>query len=94
MPAGPSPGAWSRRQTPPSLPKPPPALDGICEGREAPFTKKDTCPWWQFDVEHDDGGIGKVTGGDRIDGLLGCAFPDSGGKYWKALYLIHERARR
>ena len=53
---------------------PPPELDGIWQGREAPFTKKDTYPWWQFDVEHD-GGIDKVTGGDRIDGLLGCAFP-------------------
>ena len=49
-------------------------------------------PWWRFDVEHD-GSSGKVSSGDRIDGLLGCAFGDSGGKYWKALYLIHGACR-
>lgn len=126
---------------------PAPTLDGIWEGRESPFTAKDTYPWWQFDVEQYGGSSGtfvtdrpfhqfhqgprgdtirgefsgyhcfrrdeidwlfelryrayttqctlngKVSGGNRIDGLLGCAYADSGGKYWKALYLIHERAR-
>ena len=131
-------GLFGESMTPPL-----PTLDGIWEGREAPFTTKDTYPWWQFDVEHDGSSgtfvtdrsfhqgphgdtvrgrfrgyycfrrdevdwqfelryrayttqctfSGKVSGGDRIDGLLGCAFADSGGKYWKALYLIHERAR-
>lgn len=132
------PGPFGETMTPPAL-----SLGGIWEGREAPFTTKDTYPWWQFDVEHD-GSIGtfvtdrafhqgplgdtirgaffgnhcsrwdeidwqlelrhranttqctfsgKVTGGHRIDGLLGCAFANSGGKHWKALYLIHERAR-
>ena len=131
-------GLFGESTTPPPL-----SLGGIWEGREAPFTTKDTYPWWQFDVEHDGSSgtfvtdhafhkgphgdtirgtffgshcvrwdevdwqfelrysaystqctfSGKVTGGDRIDGLLGCAFADSGGMYWKALYLIHERVR-
>ncbi len=132
-------GLSGESTTPPAL-----SLGGIWEGREAPFTTKDTYPWWRFEVEHDGSSgtfvtdhalhkgphgdtirgtffgnhcvrwdevdwqfelryrayttqctfSGKVTGGDRIDGLLGCAFADSGGKYWKALYLIHERVRR
>lgn len=41
-------GLFGESATPPPL-----SLGGIWEGREAPFTTKDTYPWWQFDVEHD-----------------------------------------
>ena len=42
---------------------PPPALDGIWEGREAPFIWNDTYPWWRFDVEW--GGSGGTFVTDR-----------------------------
>ena len=42
---------------------PPPFLVGTWEGREAPFTTKDTYPWWRFELQ--DGGRSGTFATDR-----------------------------